>query len=134
MKSPRKLTIVNETVYTGNEVEVVQSSSLPDTGKEEVEVVLSEEKSSSLPAKINKLSLPTKMKRLISIDSDVEMYLLQKRSKPYMDAIDIAADNNSSPFSIVAIVPTNDSDHTGDNYDTDTDTDTDEDVKVRWKI
>jgi hypothetical protein len=118
MKSPRKLTIVNVTVYTGDEVEVV----------------LSEEKSSSLPAKINKLSLPTKMKRLISIDSDVEMYLLQKRSKPYMDAIDIAADNNSSPFSLVAIVPTNDSDHTGDNYDTDTDTDTDEDVKVRWKI
>ena len=108
MKSPRKLTIVNVTVYTGDEVEVV----------------LSEEKSSSLPAKINKLSLPTKMKRLISIDSDVEMYLLQKSSKPY----------NSSPFSIVAIVPTNDSDHTGDNYDTDTDTDTDEDVKVRWKI
>jgi hypothetical protein len=63
MKSPRKLTIVNETVYTGNEVEVVQSSSLPDTGKEEVEVVLSEE-SSSLRAKLKRLSLSAKLKRL----------------------------------------------------------------------
>ena len=251
MKSPRKLTIVNETVYTGNEVEVVQSSSLPDTGKEEVEVVLSEESSSlraklkrlSLPAKLKRLSLSAKIKKLISarrlrkkqaetknsavmlpnelhrlraacchpqvgvgevgnlkrqneysgtsvatevlsmcqildrliddakvkaeeaqhlctlntnaiaclhrlkaesgsrggglIDSDVEMYLLQKSPKASMDAIDIA-DNNSSPFSKVAIVPTRlvptkDSDHTGDNSDTDsytytytyTDTDTD---------
>jgi hypothetical protein len=246
MKSPRKLTIVNETVDTGNEVEVVQSSSLPDTGKEEVEVVLSEE-SSSLPAKLKRLSLSAKIKKLISarrmrkkqadtknsavmlpnelhrlraacchpqvgvgevgnlkrqneysgtsvatevlsmcqildrliddakvkaeeaqhlytlntnaiaswrrlkaesgssggglIDSDVEMYLLQKSPKASMDAIDIA-DNNSSPFSKVAIVPTKDSDHTGDNSDTDTDTytdtdadtDTDVDVKVRWKI
>ena len=281
MKSPRKLTIVNETVDTGNEVEVVQSSSLPDTGKEEVEVVLSEESSSlraklkrlSLPAKLKRLSLPAKLKRLslsakikklISarrmrkkqadtknsavmlpnelhrlraacchpqvgvgevgnlkrqneysgtsvatevlsmcqildrliddakvkaeeaqhlytlntnaiaclhrlkaesgsrggglIDSDVEMYLLQKSPKASMDAIDIA-DNNSSPFSKVAIVPTRlvptkDSDHTGDNSDTDSytytdtdtdtytdtdadtdaDTDTDVDVKVRWKM
>jgi hypothetical protein len=255
MKSPRKLTIVNETVYTGNEVEVVQSSSLPDTGKEEVEVVLSEESSSlraklkrlSLPAKLKRLSLSAKIKKLISarhmrkkqaetknsavmlpnelhrlraacchpqvgvgevgnlkrqneysgtsvatevlsmcqildrliddakvkaeeaqhlytlntnaiaswrrlkaesgssggglIDSDVEMYLLQKSPKASMDAIDIA-DNNSSPFSKVAIVPTKDSDHTGDNSDTDTDTytdtdadtDTDVDVKVRWKM
>ena len=255
MKSPRKLTIVNETVYTGNEVEVVQSSSLPDTGKEEVEVVLSEESSSlraklkrlSLPAKLKRLSLSAKIKKLISarrmrkkqaetknsavmlpnelhrlraacchpqvgvgevgnlkrqneysgtsvatevlsmcqildrliddakvkaeeaqhlytlntnaiaswrrlkaesgsrggglIDSDVEMYLLQKSPKASMDAIDIA-DNNSSPFSKVAIVPTKDLDHTGDNSDTDTDTytdtdtdtDTDVDVKVRWKI
>ena len=75
------------------------------------------------------------------IDSDVEMYLLQKSPKASMDAIDIA-DNNSSPFSKVAIVPTKDLDHTGDNSDTDTDTytdtdtdtDTDVDVKVRWKI
>ena len=280
MKSPRKLTIVNETVYTGNEVEVVQSSSLPDTGKEEVEVVLSEESSSlraklkrlSLPAKLKRLSLSAKIKKLISarrmrkkqaetknsavmlpnelhrlraacchpqvgvgevgnlkrqneysgtsvatevlsmcqildrliddakvkaeeaqhlytlntnaiaswrrlkaesgsrggglIDSDVEMYLLQKSPKASMDAIDIA-DNNSSPFSKVAIVPTRlvptkDSDHTGDNSDTDSytytdtdtdtytdtdtdtytdtdadtdaDTDTDVDVKVRWKM
>ena len=255
MKSPRKLTIVNETVYTGNEVEVVQSSSLPDTGKEEVEVVLSEESSSlraklkrlSLRAKLKRLSLSAKIKKLISarrlrkkqaetknsavmlpnelhrlraacchpqvgvgevgnlkrqneysgtsvatevlsmcqildrliddakvkaeeaqhlctlntnaiaclhrlkaesgsrggglIDSDVEMYLLQKSPKASMDAIDIA-DNNSSPFSKVAIVPTKDSDHTGDNSDTDTDTytdtdadtDTDVDVKVRWKM
>jgi hypothetical protein len=255
MKSPRKLTIVNETVYTGNEVEVVQSSSLPDTGKEEVEVVLSEESSSlraklkrlSLSAKLKRLSLSAKIKKLISarrlrkkqaetknsavmlpnelhrlraacchpqvgvgevgnlkrqneysgtsvatevlsmcqildrliddakvkaeeaqhlytlntnaiaswrrlkaesgssggglIDSDVEMYLLQKSPKASMDAIDIA-DNNSSPFSKVAIVPTKDSDHTGDNSDTDTDTytdtdadtDTDVDVKVRWKM
>jgi hypothetical protein len=255
MKSPRKLTIVNETVYTGNEVEVVQSSSLPDTGKEEVEVVLSEESSSlraklkrlSLSAKLKRLSLSAKIKKLISarhmrkkqaetknsavmlpnelhrlraacchpqvgvgevgnlkrqneysgtsvatevlsmcqildrliddakvkaeeaqhlytlntnaiaswrrlkaesgssggglIDSDVEMYLLQKSPKASMDAIDIA-DNNSSPFSKVAIVPTKDSDHTGDNSDTDTDTytdtdadtDTHVDVKVRWKM
>ena len=259
MKSPRKLTIVNEIVDTGNEVEVVQSSSLPDTGKEEVEVVLSEESSSlraklkrlSLPAKLKRLSLSAKIKKLISarhmrkkqaetknsavmlpnelhrlraacchpqvgvgevgnlkrqneysgtsvatevlsmcqildrliddakvkaeeaqhlytlntnaiaswrrlkaesgsrggglIDSDVEMYLLQKSPKASMDAIDIA-DNNSSPFSKVAIAPTKDSDHTGDNSDTDTDTytdtdadtdadtDTDVDVKVRWKM
>ena len=73
MKSTRKPTIVNGTVDTGNEVEVVS------------------EESSSLSAKIKRLISARRMRKI------------QDKEK------------NS------AIVPTYDSNHTGDNSDTDTD-------------
>ena len=98
MKPPRKPTIVNKTVDTSEEVEVVLS-----------------EKYSFLSAKIKRLISARRMRKTKQAD-------VRRKRK-----IQAKAKNS-------AIVPTYDSNHTGDNSDTDTDTDTDEDVKVRWKI
>jgi hypothetical protein len=154
MKPPRKPTIVNKTVDTSEEVEVVLS-----------------EKYSFLSAKIKRLISARRMRKIQAkaknsaivptYDSDHTGDNSDTDSDTDTDTV--IADNNSSPFSKVAIVPTRlvptkDSDHTGDNSDTDADTytdtdtdtdtdtytdtdadtdadtDTDVDVKVRWKM
>jgi hypothetical protein len=84
MKSTRKPTIVNGTVDTGNEVEVVS------------------EESSSLSAKIKRLISARRMRKTKQAD-------VRRKRK-----IQAKAKNS-------AIVPTYDSNHTGDNSDTDTD-------------